>query len=318
MKGPKNRPSGAGLRRFLLAPPLCRDLDRLRASVGGKTVLITGASYGVGEATALLLGRAGAEVILLARSQDRLEEVARTLIREGHDASAYALDLYRPADVAPLMAFIESQHPRIDVIVSNAGKSVRRSVLHAAEKRDLERSLAVNFSGPAALILALLPRMVAQGGGQIVNVSSVSAKPPGAPRWAAYQGSKAGFDLWLGSVAAELGPHGVTASSVYLPLVRTRMSAATRLYDHLPALTPLEAAQALAQTLVRPTTRAAPWWLFWMEVVALLWPGTLRRALGWIDARLPPDKAAPEKTAPGRRSDRLSLREEPFGETDGP
>ena len=128
--------SGAGLRRFLLAPPLCRDLDRLRASVGGKTVLITGASYGFGEATALLLGRAGAEVILLARSQDRLTETAQTLIREGHNASVYALDLYRPADVAPLMAFIESQHPRIDVIVSNAGKSVWRSVLLSAEKRD--------------------------------------------------------------------------------------------------------------------------------------------------------------------------------------
>ena len=290
MKGPKNRPSGAGLRRFLLAPPLCRDLDRLRASVGGKTVLITGASYGVGEATALLLGRAGAEVILLARSQDRLEEVARTLIREGHDASAYALDLYRPADVAPLMAFIESQHPRIDVIVSNAGKSVRRSVLHAAEKRDLERSLAVNFSGPAALILALLPRMVAQGGGQIVNVSSVSARQPGAPRWASYQGSKAGFDLWLHGAVTELNTRGVTAASVYLPLVHTRMSAATPIYTRLPGLSPLDAAQAVAYALISGRRRVAPWWLFWAELGATLLPGLTHRALLLSERFTPPDQ----------------------------
>lgn len=191
-------------------------------------------------------------MILLARSLDRLEDVARTLTREGHRASAYALDLYRPDEAAALMAFIESRHPRIDVIVSNAGKSVRRSVLLAAQKRDLEGSLAVNFSGPAALILALLPRMVAQGGGQIVNVSTVSARQPGAPRWAPYQGSKAGFDLWLRGVAAELDPHGIAASSVYLPLVRTRMSAVTRLYNHLPALTPLDVAHAAA--VPRPRT----------------------------------------------------------------
>ena len=73
------------------------------------------------------LVRAGAEVILLARSQDRLDEIARTLNREGQRASVYALNLSRADDAAPLIAFIESQHPRIDVIVSNAGKSVRRS-----------------------------------------------------------------------------------------------------------------------------------------------------------------------------------------------
>ena len=242
---------------------------------------------------------------MLARSQDKLDEIAGTLTREGHRASAYALDTYRTADVAGVMAYIQSRHPSIDVIVSNAGKSIRRSVLHSEEGRDLERSVALNFSSPAALILALLPRMVAQGGGQIVNVSMVSARQPGAPRWASYQGSKAGFDLWLRSVAAELGSHGVAASSVYLPLVRTRMSAATQLYAHVPALTPLEAAQAVAQTLVRPPERvwgrAAPWWLFWTELADLLWPGAAERVLGLADARLPPDNAASGRATPGRK-----------------
>ncbi|WP_424949860.1 SDR family NAD(P)-dependent oxidoreductase [Deinococcus sp.] len=274
-----------GFRRALLAPPLCRDTALLRAAVQGRTVLVTGASYGIGEATALLLGRAGAEVILLARTQDRLETLVQTLTREGHAASAYRLDLSCTDEVAPLIARIEARHPRIDVIVSNAGKSVRRSVLQAADRRDLERSLAVNFTGPAALIEALLPRMVVQGGGQIVNVSTVAARQPGAPRWASYQGSKAGFDLWLRGVGSELALRGVRVSGLYLPLVRTRMSAPTRLYAFLPALTPLEAAQAVAQLLVRPEGRAAPWWLFWTELAALLWPGAIHRVLSWTEAR---------------------------------
>ncbi len=281
---------GFSLRRWLLAPPLCRDPESLKTVVAHKTVLITGASHGIGEATALLLGRAGAEVLLLARSRDRLNEVAATLLREGHQASVYPLDLARTAEIAPLMARIEAEHPRIDVIVSNAGKSIRRSVLQATERQDLTRSLAVNFSGPAALIEALLPRMVDQGGGQIVNVSTVAVRQPGAPRWASYQGSKAGFDVWLRSVATELHGRRMVASSVYLPLVRTRMSAATRLYDHVPALTAHEAALAVAQTLVSRDSRAAPWWVFWTELASLLWPKGADRLLSLTETLTPATK----------------------------
>ena len=278
---------GFSLRRWLLAPPLCQDAEQLRAAVADRTVLITGASSGIGEATALLLGRAGAEVLLLGRRRDRLEALASTLKREGHRASVYPLDLSRSAEIAPLMAVIEAQHPRIDMVISNAGKSIRRPVLHASERHDLTRSLAVNFSGPAALMEALLPRMVAQGGGQLVNVSTVSARQPGAPRWASYQGSKAGFDVWFRSAGSELRGRHVTASSVYLPLVRTPMSAGTPMYAHVPALSAQEAALAVAQTLVSRDARSAPWWLFWTELAGLLWPRTIDRLLSWLDACLP-------------------------------
>lgn len=271
------------LRRLLLSPPACRDPQRLAAAVQGKTVLITGASTGIGEAAARLLAACGAEVLLLARSEGRLEEVAAQIRRAGGQASVYRLDLADPVAVNAVAAQIGANHPRIDAVISNAGHSIRRPALQSGEKADLGRLLAVNFSGPAALLLALLPRMVAQGGGVIVSVSSASALPPGIPRWAAYQGSKAGFDLWLGSLGNELRGRGVRVSGVYLPLVRTRMIAPTRAYRFAPALTPLEAAQSVVWPLVRPVRRVAPWWLKGQQLATLLFPDVLDRVLGSLE-----------------------------------
>ncbi|QFP77404.1 SDR family oxidoreductase [Deinococcus sp. AJ005] len=271
------------LRQLFLSPPACRDSRRLEAAVRGKTVLVTGASYGIGEATARLLAGCGAEVLLLARSGGRLEAVAAEIRAAGGKASVYQLDLTDPIAIKGVDAQIEMNHPRIDVIIGNAGHSIRRPVLHSAEKDDLGRLLAVNFTGPAALLLSLLPRMVGQGSGVIVSVSSASALPPGIPRWAAYQGSKAGFDLWLGSLGNELRGRGVRVASVYLPLVRTRMIAPTRAYRFAPALTPLEAAQSVVYPLVKPLRRVAPWWLKGQQVAALLFPDMLDQALSGLE-----------------------------------
>ncbi|UQN06384.1 SDR family oxidoreductase [Deinococcus sp. QL22] len=264
--------------------PSCRHSEQLRQAVAGKTILITGASFGIGRAAALLLAEAGAEVLLLARSGDELAELATAIRANGGKASSYELDLSKPADLAPVAAQIRAAHPRIDIIISNAGKSIRRPVLQSGEKQDLDRLLAVNFSGPAALLLALVPRMVAQGGGQIVNVSSVSAGPPPLPRWGAYQSSKAGFDLWFKSLGTELRGRGVRVCSVYLPLVRTRMIAPTPAYRFAPALTPHEAAEAVAYALVYPKVqRVAPWWMKSLELAALLLPGPLGHLLSGLE-----------------------------------
>lgn len=271
--------------RLLLSPPACRNLTALRAALGGQTVLITGASFGIGEATARLFAQAGAEVLVVARTGERLHELVADIERTGGRAFAYPLDLSCPDDIPLLVDRLVRRHPRIAVVVSNAGRSIRRPAVRALDRRDLERSVAVNFTGPAALLLGLLPHMIAAGGGQIINVSTVSVKPPAAPRWASYQGSKAGFDLWLRSVAAEVQLDGVRVSSVYMPLVRTRMSAAGGLYRHAPALTPLEAAQVLAGAVVRPRARVAPWWLSAQEAAAFLLPGVTDWALARLEAR---------------------------------
>jgi short-subunit dehydrogenase len=273
--------------QLLLSPPSCRSIKRLKAKLEGKTVLITGASFGIGEATALLLAQAGAEVLLIARTADKLAQLVDHITQQGGKAAAYPVDLYRVSEVPTLMATIQAAHPRIDVVICNAGKSIRRPILQSAQRNDLGRSLALNFTSPATMLLELLPRMVAQGGGQIINVSTVSVKQPAAPRWGTYQGSKTGFDVWLRSLASELRPNKVWVSSVYLPLVRTRMIAPTQMYARMPALSPLEAAQAIAYALVKPVDRVAPWWLWPSELLALCLQTPINRALSYLEQREP-------------------------------
>lgn len=152
--------------RILLSPPRCASARRLRSAVAGKTVVITGASYGIGEATSHLLADAGATVILVARTKDKLGELVEKIRGRGGQAFAYPGDLYHADQMPDLAARIQAAHPRIDVVISNAGKSIRRRIADAWGRNDLERCLAVNFSSPAALIMALLPRMIEQGGGQ--------------------------------------------------------------------------------------------------------------------------------------------------------
>jgi NAD(P)-dependent dehydrogenase (short-subunit alcohol dehydrogenase family) len=253
---------------YILSPPQCRELGRIRASVQGKTVLITGASFGIGEQTALLLAQAGAEVLLLARTTEKLAALVQHITAQGGNATAYTIDLYKISEVPDLAAKIQQEHPRLDIIICNAGKSIRRPITQSFERDDLERCLAVNFTSHAALLNSLLPRMIAQGGGQIVSVSSVGVRLPSAPHWAAYQSSKTGFDVWLRSIATELFHKSIAVSSVYMPLVRTRMIEPTKIYDNMPALSPLQAAQVLAYAIVTKRNRIAPWWLWGAEVLS--------------------------------------------------
>jgi NAD(P)-dependent dehydrogenase (short-subunit alcohol dehydrogenase family) len=274
--------------RLLLSPPRCASARRLRSAIAGKTVLITGASFGIGEASSHLLADAGATVLLVARTKEKLGELVEQIRGRGGQAFAYPGDLYHADQMSDLATRIQAAHPRVDLVISNAGKSIRRRIINAFERTDLERSLAVNFSSPAALIMALLPRMIEQGGGQIINVSSVSARQPGAPRWSAYQGSKAGFDVWLRSLACELRPRKIFISSIYMPLVRTRMIAPSGIYDRVPALTPLEAAQVIARAAVKPADRIAPWWLWWCELAVLCFGTLANRMLTALDHRRNP------------------------------
>lgn len=267
----------------LFSPPACRDLTVLHQAMKGKTILITGASFGIGEATALLLAKAGAKVILLARTEEKLQALTHKICAQGGQAVYYCLDLYQTEQVAPLIRQIYREHPRIDAVVSNAGKSIRRPTLQSVQRQDLERMLAVNFSSPAALLLELLPQMIAQGGGVVVNVSTASVGPPGVPRWAGYQGSKVGFELWLRSLANEVRLLQVRVASVYMPLVRTRMITPTKMYDRVPALTPLEAAQVVAFALVHPVERVAPWWLRFVDLLVWLMPRVIDRVLSRLE-----------------------------------
>lgn len=242
-------------------PARVSDPDKLRDTVLGKTVLVTGASYGIGEATARSLAAAGATVLVVARSEERLRDLAASINAGGGRAVAYPTDLTDESAVSALTKQITEEHGPLDIVVSNAGKSLRRS-LHDQYDRphDFQRTIDINYLGPVRLLLGLLPAMRGNGSGHIVNVSSVAVRVAPGPQWGAYQASKGAFDRWLRSVAPELHTDGVDVTTVYFALVRTRMIAPTPLLGSLPGLSPDEAADAIAKAIIeRPRTIAPPW-----------------------------------------------------------
>jgi NAD(P)-dependent dehydrogenase (short-subunit alcohol dehydrogenase family) len=249
--------------------------------VSGATVLVTGASFGIGEATARKLAAAGATVLLAARSEDKLGELVRSVNASGGHGHAvsYPTDLSDEAAATTLAKRIIDEHGPPDIVVSNAGKSIRRSLHHQYERpHDFHRTIGINYLGPIWLLLGLLPAMRDRGAGHIVNVSSVGVRVPPGPRWGAYQASKGAFDMWLRSVAAELHADGIDVTSIYMALIHTRMTAPTQSLHNAPGLTPDEAADIIARAIIERPRTIAPWWLWPAEVTAVLLRSPVERA----------------------------------------
>ncbi|OMC54956.1 epimerase [Mycobacterium sp. IS-2888] len=263
----------------LANPARISDPDKLRAAVCGKTVMVTGASYGIGEATARRLAAAGATVLVVARSAERLDDLAASINAGGGKAVAYPTDLTDEAAVSALTKQVTEDYGALDIVVSNAGKSLRRSLHHQYDRpHDFQRTIDINYLGPIWLLLGLLPAMRENGAGHIVNVSSVAARVVPGPQWGAYQASKGAFDRWLRSVAPELHADGVDVTSVYFALVRTRMIAPTPLLGRLPGLSPDEAADAIAKTIIERPRSNEPPWLWPAELASVLLAGPAERA----------------------------------------
>jgi len=283
---------------------------KLRAAVSGQTILVTGASHGIGRHTAIRLARAGATVLLVARSADMLEELAEQLRADGADVHALPADL-SDADVAvpALASQILAEHGPPDVIVNNAGKSIRRAIDRSYDRfHDFTRTADLNYLGPVRLLLALLPAMRERGSGHVVNVSTVGVLLPPTPRWSAYQASKAAFDTWLRAVAAETYADGVTATSIYMALVHTRMSAPTDDFKLVPGLSPDEAAGLVCHAIVDRPSAITPWWVTTAALIDTAARGTSDRLVRLYAKRFtsrggaspggPSNSAAPADSAP--------------------
>ncbi|WP_156758607.1 SDR family NAD(P)-dependent oxidoreductase [Actinokineospora pegani] len=243
------------------------DERALRDAVHGKIVLVTGASFGLGEATARRLAHAGATVLLVARTEDALREVVKDLADQGLTAHAYPTDLTDLDAVEALTARVLAEHGHVDVVVSNAGKSIRRSISDSYDRmHDFERTIAINYLGPVKLVLGLLPSMRARKQGHLVNISTIGVRIPPAPRWAAYQSSKTAFDVFFRSVAAEAASDRVTATSIYMALIKTRMSAPTKTFDNVPGMSADEAAEIVCRAIVDRPAKISPWWADVAEV----------------------------------------------------
>jgi deazaflavin-dependent oxidoreductase (nitroreductase family) len=232
--------------------------EALRKAVDGRVVLITGASSGIGAATARKVADAGAIVLLVARSVDRLEDVRAEIAARGGIAHVYPTDLSDSENAVKLAREVLAQHGHIDVVVSNAGRSIRRTVANSSDRfHDFQRTMDVNYFGAIQLLLELLPHMRERGYGHIVNVSSILVQLP-VPRYAAYSSSKAAFDYWLRSAAPEIRRDGVLCTSLYFGLVRTRMSAPTKFYRFMPGRTAEQAADWIGDSLIKKTRTRSP------------------------------------------------------------
>lgn len=239
-----------------LDPDLFKDRT-LSAAVRGKVVLITGASSGIGKATAVKVADAGATVLLVARSVDKLEETKREIEDAGGVAHIHRCDLADMEDIERMAEEVLAYHGRVDILVNNAGRSIRRSVGLAYERfHDYERTIQLNYLGAVRLILALLPSMRAHKSGHVINISSIGTQT-NPPRFSAYVASKAALDAFGRVIASEVIDDGVHITTIHMPLVRTPMIAPTRMYDVFPAIAPEEAAEMIAGAMIHQPKKVA-------------------------------------------------------------
>ncbi len=229
----------------------------LRDAVKDRNVLITGASSGIGKATALEIGKAGGTVLLVARTQEKLDEVKSQVEQLGGLGFVHRCDLTDFDDIDRMANEVLEEHGTVDILVNNAGKSIRRSVNRAYERfHDYQRTMQVNYFAPVKLILDLLPVMRQRNSGHIINISTIGLQM-NTPRFSAYVASKAALDAFSRSIAPEVIDDGVHITTVYMPLVRTPMIAPTKIYDRFPTLSPEEAAGLITDAIRKRPKRIA-------------------------------------------------------------
>jgi len=231
----------------------------LEKAVRGRVVMVTGASSGIGRAAAHKIADAGGTVLLVARTPEKLEETRDQIETGGGTAFVHPCDLSDMDDIDRMSDEVLAQHGRVDVLVNNAGRSIRRSVALSYDRfHDYERTIQLNYFGAVRLILKLLPGMRERKSGQIINVSSIGVQT-NTPRFSAYVASKAALDAFSRSIASEIIDDNVYVTAIYMPLVRTPMIGPTKMYDRFPTLTPGEAADMICEAIIhRPKRIATP------------------------------------------------------------
>ncbi|MFV8570648.1 SDR family oxidoreductase [Marinobacter sp. SBS5] len=239
-----------------LDPDLFKDRT-LKGTVEGKVCVVTGATSGIGLATAEKLAEAGAILVIGARTKETLDEVAAQLEAKGGNIHAYQCDFSDMEDCDRFVKTVLDNHGHVDVLVNNAGRSIRRSLSLAFDRfHDFERTMQLNYFGSVRLIMGFAPAMLERRRGHVVNISSIGVLT-NAPRFSAYVASKSALDAFSRCAAAEWSDRNVTFTTINMPLVKTPMIAPTKIYDSVPTLTPEEAAQMVADAIVYRPKRIA-------------------------------------------------------------
>ncbi|MBX7219958.1 MAG: SDR family oxidoreductase [Blastocatellia bacterium] len=232
---------------------------RMAQKLAGKVVLITGASSGIGFATAKKLAGAGARVILVARTREKLEETQRIIENMGGEAYVYPCDLNDLEGIDKMAEDVLRDFGHVDVLVNNAGRSIRRAVEESYDRfHDFQRTMQLNYFGAVRLIMALLPTMQERKSGHVINISSIGVQL-NAARFSAYVASKAALDAFSRCLSAEVKAYNIEITAIYMPLVRTPMIAPTKIYNYVPTWSPLDAANTIVRSILeRPKSVATP------------------------------------------------------------
>ncbi len=266
--------------RFLeriLFPSTRLQKDKLHKAINGKTILITGASSGIGKELAYLLAEYPVKLILIARREHLLVQIKEEMKDFPSTVEVITADLRKEEDMKWTLKELEKQP--IHVFVSNAGLSINRAIFDSLNRyHDFTRTMAINYFTPVQLLLSLLPKLQKEKG-HIVNVSTINALLLPFPNWAAYQASKGAFDTWFRASTPELNRKGIATSSLYLPLVKTSMIEPTASYRHTPAMRPDHVAKIIASMLYTKKRIYKPWWSIFGEIGSLVFRGLIERKL---------------------------------------
>ncbi len=233
-------------------------LDRsLKGHVAGKTVIVTGGSSGIGLATVHKLVEAGAKTIICGRDEQKLAAAKADIDKRGGALVTYQADLSDMEDCDRFVTLVRAEHGPVDILINNAGRSIRRPIEASFDRfHDIQRTMQLNYFGALRVTMGLLPDMIARGAGQVINISSIGVLT-NAPRFSAYVASKAALDAWTLCAASEFADLGVKFTTINMPLVRTPMIAPTAVYRDVDALTPDDAADLVAQAIIRQPVRIA-------------------------------------------------------------
>lgn len=275
-------------------------IDRtLKGQVRGKVVLISGGSSGIGLATAHKVAAAGATTIICGRDAEKLAAAKKEVEAAGHSLITYQADIADYAQCDQLVGAIVSEHGGVDILINNAGRSIRRAIEGSFDRfHDFERTMAINYFGAVRLTLGLLPGMMARRRGHVINVSSIGVLT-NAPRFSAYVSSKAALEAFGRCASSELADMNIDFTTVNMPLVRTPMIAPTKIYQHVPTLAPEEAAELLVEAIVYRPARIASKLGIFGQVLHALAPRVAQIVMN-TTFRMFPDSAAAkgQKDAP--------------------
>jgi thioester reductase-like protein/short-subunit dehydrogenase len=229
--------------------------DDPKGPLQGRHVIITGASSGIGRASAIAVAERGATVFALARNADALDDLVAEIRAKGGQAHAFTCDVTDSTSVEHTVKDILGRFGHVDYLVNNAGRSIRRSVVNSTDRlHDYERVMAVNYFGAVRMVLALLPHWRERRFGHVVNVSSAGVQARN-PKYSSYLPSKAALDAFSDVVASETLSDQITFTNIHMPLVKTPMIAPSQRLNAVRAISPERAAAMVVRGLVDKPAR---------------------------------------------------------------